>query len=274
MKIYQRILGFFRSLAVFITVILLCLFSLYGVVTPNNNPYSSFGFFHLAPFPNGLSLYQPGRNIYYAFSPLNDYFVENGKRNTLISPQDYSGNVYRNDLDKSKFEKIKDTLLSYFLKGEPEISYTGKENIRYISVKNDNGFTITREYTSNPNSKPEQTALTLLYKSGDYVFDEIGNLYSYKSDNEIDLFYRKYGFQLRPTGDNLTKDVFGNKICVVNPNLFGVICLVSGKDQTIAVNRNSSLVEVEQKAVADTKGFYKSTVKVVIADSPKEAFRI
>ena len=274
MEMMEKLLKLFQSLAVFITVILLCLFSLYGVVTPNNNPYSSFGFFHLAPFSNGLSLFQPGRNIYYAFSPLNDYFVMNGKRKTLISSQDYSGNVYNNDLDKSKFEKIKNTLLSYLLRGETEISYRGKENIRYTSIKNENGYTITREYIPEPNTKPEQTAITLLYKSGDYVFDETGNIYSYKSDNEIDLFYQKYGFQLRPTGDDLTKEVNGNMICIANPNLFGVICLASRKDQTIAVDRNSSLIKVEQKAVVNAEGSYKSSVKVVITDSPKEAFRI
>ncbi len=258
-----------KNILLFTVFIVLGLTSLFGVIIPDNLPVSSVGYFQLAPFQDGLSLYQSQnlQRYYYVFTPFNDYIIdENNTRQNLINKtsekeKGYSVNLYK----RSKWENIFFAIASYLNIVSPSIRYLGPDDISYQSKVNGNKMVIERNLNTNKSINSQISGITMSYYSGDFIYTPDGNLYTYQSQEDINLFKKLFGINFIPEYEELRIPVSGKTVLIMNPNIPGLIKITAGSDQKIWVNRQLRLVEVEQK-VSSQKSFINS-INLEIVDN-------
>ena len=255
----------------FIVLIFLGLASLYGVLVPDNVPLKAVGAMQLSAFKNGLSLYQANRPYYYSFSPYNDYFLlADGNRSVFLSEEEIKDNRFTTNFHTSHLKDIENAILAYFNGADPQITFYGEnKEIEYYTESSNNTLTITRRAKANGDN-PQTLGMTLTYYGMDWVYDKLGNLYAYQSDEEIASFARFYGVVLKLKTEEFRIPVPDKIVVIVSPYLASIIVVRATDNQTLWVNRNTKTIEVEER-VNPQDGFYSSSLKVEVYESPREA---
>lgn len=247
--------------------------SLYGVLTPDNVPVAKVGSMQLAPFKNGLSLYQGYRGYYYIFSPFNDYFITNdGVRRTFISEKELSQKKFKSSYKSSHWDDIIQTVKSYLEIPQLIISFNSKRAIGYeAEISKNSAIVKNLVILSDQEKTPRILGSTMSWQASDIVFDKTGNLYNYLLLKDIENFESTYGIKLHQDLGELRVPVADGKIVIVNPSLSSVLVVKALPNQRMFINREWRLVEVEQLAKTDT--VYHTSIKIEVYESPKEAIK-
>ncbi len=263
---------FIKSIFFFTILIFLGLVSLYGVLVPDNVPVKATGVVQFGVFKTGLALYQGDRPYYYTFSPYNDYFVlSDGSRNNFFSQEEIKEKRFTTNMHRSKIKDIRSVILSYFGLALPQISYYGEnKQIDYFSQVRDNKVTITRRFKVEGSNSPQIFGSTLNYYGIDFVYDKSGNLYGYKSEDEIANFAKFYGITFTAKTEDSRTEVLDKTIIIVNPDVAGAMVVKANENQILWVNRNTRMIEIEEQSVP-TNGYYTTTINVEVYENPGQA---
>lgn len=265
---------FINSLIFFVAFFVLIGASLYGVITPDNTPVAKVGSMQLAPFKNGLSLYQGYRGYYYTLSPFNDYLITNdGVRQTYISNKELSEKKFKSSYKNSHWDDIIQTVKSYLDVPQPTISFNSKRSIGYEAEISENSV-IVKNFVilADQEKTPKILGSTMSWQASDIVFDKTGNLYNYLLLKDIENFANTYGIKLHQDLGELRVPVAEGKIVIVNPSLSSVLVVKALPNQRMFINREWRLVELEQKA-PKTDTIYRTSIKIELYESPKEAIK-
>lgn len=272
LKIKNTITRFLKNLVYFIIFLFLLVASLYGATTPQNKPIKAIGTMQIAPFKDGISIYQGHTGEYYVFSPFNDYAInEDQTRSSYISTQELTDNKFKSTFKEFHLIEIKKTIEGYLGTINPSINFRTQKNIKYSTNINKNRLTINTDISfPDNNSVPRILGSTISYQGTDFIFDTKGNLYNYLSDNDISSFKNIYKIHLASSLDELRIHIPDGKIIIVNPHMTGVIVIRSQKGQNLWVNRNFRLIEVE-KMITPKDDRYTTTLHVEVYKNLEEA---
>lgn len=259
----------------FIFILVLGLASLYGVMVPQNSPSSIVETMQVSSFKDGISLYQINRDSYYTDSPYNDYFLDqNDNRVSFLPKETVINNNYLSNFHKSHLVDIKQAIEGYFRLITPSISYQipGEKEIRYTTVINQNTINIDTNVTNLTNFKPLKIGSTLLYSAVDFIFDSQGNLYTYKTEDDIAEFNSQFGLTLVTKPEEARVEIPDRVVFIVNPTFSSILVIRANNYQTLWVNRSARLIEVEQSAMNENNN-YKNTITVEVYKNLSEAFK-
>jgi len=261
-----------KNTFIFIVLILLGLASLFGVLVSDNVPVKAVGTMQISAYKNGLSLYQGNRQYYYTFSPYNDYFlVSDGNRGVFFSEEEIKDNRFTTNLHTSHLKDIKNAILAYFNEADPRIIFFGEnKEIEYYSESSSNVLTVSRRIKANGNNNPQVLGTTFTYYGMDFIYDKSGNLYVYQADEDIANFAGSYGVSLKLKTEEFRIPIPDKTIIITSPYLASTIIIRVKDNQTLWVNRNTKMVEVEEQ-VTPQDGYYTTHLKVEVYENPKEA---
>jgi len=265
----KRMKKIIRNILFFVILIVILIITLFGLSIAKNTLVSPVGLMQIASFDNGISLFQNDRGTFYAFSPFNDYYVENGDRTSLISFDEIEGKKYKNNLEKSKFEQLSEMFKSYFRLDTPSLSYFASTNSFYDTQIIGNKLTITKKVSGIESNVENIQAFTLPFNSNDFVFDSNSNLYTYIPDRQLHLFELIYEKTLTPQLDELEIIVPSKTLYIYNTQMAGLITINASNSQTIKINRNAKLIEIEEN-ISPNKGIYTQQLQIAILDNPKK----
>lgn len=267
--------SFFGSILFFILFVLLCIGATFGVLRPEHSSVSAVGPLQVAAYDNGISLFQNFRGQFYTDSPYNDYFIsENGIRTSFIDMQEIIDNSYTTSFAKPEAERIFESVGNYLGLITPEITYyTKNKTIKYSTAVFKNELTISRVLNLSKNTPIKKLATTLSFSSGDIIYDQNGTLYTYAPDTIITLFKQTYGITLTPSLNDLMIQIPGKALYVYNPNVAGVLMIQAEKNQSLIINRNAKLIEVEQSVLSKTVKTYTTAIHITTFSNPKEAYK-
>lgn len=255
----------------FTLFILLGIASLLGVVVPDNVPTRSVGSMQIAPFKNGLSLYQGNRPYFYTFSPFNDYYVtDDGLRNTIISEGEVQEIQYKSTLRTSQAKDITRSILSYFNAANPSIKFITDKEAEYSTKVNGNAVTVTHDFKFRKDISVQSLGSTIPFYGIDFIYDKEGNLYTKQSDEDIVSFEKFYGIKLTKKTEEFRIAIPEKSLIIVNPNVASAIVVKASDSQTMWVNRNTRMIEVEEQIIP-LSGEYRSSMNVEIYENPQEA---
>lgn len=255
----------------FALFILLLTASLLGVIVPDNTPVRSVGNMQIANFKNGLSLFQGNRQYYYTFSPFNDYFVStDGSRNTLISGNEAQENLYKSTFHASGIKDIANSILSYFNATSPSIKFVTDKEAAYSSKVDGNTVTISRDFKLGRGISVQTLGSTMPYYGMDFIYDKDGNLYTLQSEEDISSFEKLYRIKLAKKTEEFRIGIPGKSLAIVNPYVAAVMVLKANDNQTIWVNRNAKMIEVEEQ-VTPMLNDYSTSLKIEIYSNTQEA---
>lgn len=258
-----------RNILFFAVLIAILCISILGLPTAKNPIITPVGNMQISSFDTGLALFQNNRGKYYAFSPFNDYFIENGVRTTLITIDQIESQNYTNNLKKSKLESIFEMIKSYFGIATPSIEFSSSNKISYDTFVQDNILTVEKSLYRQGSTEANIQGMTLPFNSSDLIFDNEFNLYSYATDDSIRLFELIYGMKLKPQLEELETLVSSKILYIYNTQMSAVISIISKNNQSIRVNRNAKLIEIEQE-IRPKGNIYTQTIQIQILNSPKE----
>jgi hypothetical protein len=238
----------------FMALVLILGAGFWGIKPAYHDVFTQIGYFRMSAFPIGLSVYQQDRPFFYNVSPFNDYyFDQNGYRNTFITKADLIYGNYQNDLDKKIWAGKYDYFLSLADRFSPSVTFSGRANLKYSSQINGGNILITREITGFPDlPQPLKTGLTLSYDCHDFVFDDKHDLYSLKTEQEIQSLADLTGFSLikiEPPEGTVQPEwetIPGNHLFVFSPAIPGVIRINMEPNQNLMINRAYCLMAVEE----------------------------
>lgn len=264
---------FITNLFFFTVLLFLGLASLYGVLVPDNVPVKTVGVMQLSAFKNGLSLYQANRPYYYSMSAYNDYFLlADGNRSVFLSKEEIKDNRFTTNFHTSHTKDIANAILAYFNAANPQISFYGEnKEIEYDTESSNNALIITRRVKANGNN-PQVLGTTFTYYGIDFIYDKSGNLYAYQSEEELANFARFYGVVLNLKTEEFRIPIPDKTAVIVSPYLAGAIVVRANDNQTLWVNRNTKMIEVEEQANPQD-GYYTTSLTVEVYENPKEAQR-
>lgn len=260
-----------KSFSIFVIFAILGMVSLYGVLVPDHVPVATVGAVQLAALQNGLSLSAPNSKYYYTLSPYNDYVIGiEGIRNAFITKKEIENNSYTTTIHASRTKDIFNTITSYFFPIAPTITYkTSQKNIRYNTEVDNSGFTITSN-AFLPQANPLLVGITFPYHDSDFVYDTMGTLFTYKNENDLAFFKQSYNISLSSDPEDVRVQVPSKKLFIVNPSLPAVFVVQAYTNQTMWINRNLKLIEIEEIAKPQGKN-YQSSIRVDVYPNPKEA---
>ena len=262
---------FIQSFFYFILFLILLSISILGSVTPERISATAGGF-QIAPFRNGLSLYQNSRGKYYTLSPFDDYELSGDNvRASFISIEQVKNNSYRQDTHRNYIQKLAQSFSDYFGKDSENVTFTTDDKtISYQTTVEGNHIFIQRKTRFSDNASPKILVMTLSFQGNDFVYDAKDTLFSYIPEEQITSFNTIYGMSLYQNLDFLKVAVSDKKVFVVNPDLSGVIGVKGKSHQIVRINRDAKLVEIEE-VVTPNNGMYTMSFDMYIFDSPKEA---
>lgn len=263
-----------KNLIYFVLVILLGLVCLLGVVLPENKPVRAVDNLQLSAFKNGLSLFQADRNFYYTFSPFNDYYVlDGGSRISIITKEEIFADKFTIN-PSSHLTNLSNSLEAYFNVYLPLITFFTDKGVQidYTTEVAGQTLIVTNKLRLPENINPALLGTTITYNADDFVFDKEGNLYTYQSDEDINLFAKIYGVKLTYFNDEPRIALPDQAIFIVNPKLSSVLLVRAGKTQTIFLNRQNKIIELEQKPDQLTEEII-SSIQVEVFEDLKEAFK-
>lgn len=243
---------------------------MYGVIMPVNPQVAAIGTMQIAPFSDGLSLFQDYKRLFYRFSPYNDYTVDRqNNRSSFISIPQIENNQYTTDLEKPVFERIGLTLYSYLSGGNPAFTVTTTElTAHYETNIQDKTAVITRTVTFEEPRSLHRIGTTISYNGDDIVFDRALNVYNYWESSDLTAFEQIYGATLTPQTDMLQVSVPDRKVYIMNPHAAFLIAVHARPDQSLRINRDAKLIEIEETVQPGTA--YITSVIIEILSSPKE----
>lgn len=255
---------------------LLLVGSLYGARIHETTPVMAVGSMQIAPFKNGLSLYQGYRGQYYAFSPFNDYLLDaTGSRSSLITEDEANQGSYRSNLHTSRVADITNAIKSYFGISSPTITFWTNKSIKYTAYIDKNKLQVKRDiFFPYGINQPHKVATTLAFHGGDFVFDATGTLYNYQTSSDIGAFEKIYGIHLTQNLTDFRMIVPDQIIYIVNRYVSGTIVVRAGEQQQLYVDRNAKLIEIEETVVPIKEresAHYQTTMQVEVFQTPKEA---
>jgi|SRR3989344_5120086 len=262
--------NFITSLLLFGLLALLLGIAVLGVRLPSDPPARSLGIMQVAAFPNGLSLFQPTRGVYYTISPFNDYYMTSqGYRVSYITLDELDNQSYTNTYGAPLFKRIFDSFTNYYSQFEPTITFISHVKATYTATTHTNTLIIKKTLkTTNPTIA--KIGSTFSYHNENYLFDRSGTLYDYKTPDQIQAFERLYAFPLN-VGDGLLRKVVPSKtVFIIHPKHTGVIVIKANPHQLLLINRDAKLIEVEE-VVVEGQELYTSEFDIRIYDSLEEA---
>lgn len=257
---------FFFGVFIFLIIV-----SLYGVLIPHNSPAISAGNMQITPYKYGLYLDQNQRKIFYNFSPLNDFILNNdNSRNNLLTTREN----YKSSFESSYWKGIIDSIKGYLNPKSTSIYFNGKEQIMYTATTQGNKFTITRDVAFSSNNNSQKTlSMTMSFNGDDFVYDKSGNLYNGFLISNVEQFEKSYGISLNPSLGDLLIPIKDNVIFISNPNVAGTIAIKAKANQQLFVNINTKLIEIQEK-ISSKNGVYETSLNGEIFQNPKEALSL
>lgn len=239
---------FGRKILPFLAFVVLILASIYGVLLPNNPQVSAVGAMQIAPYSDGLSLFQDYRRLYYRFSPFNDYTVDaQNNRSSFISIPEIENRDYEVNLEQSKFINILRTANSYLTGGSPTVTFnTDQLSAKYTAEIEGHKATIHQQTVFSDPQESRRIGMTLSYNGDDIVFDNSLNAYNYWDQNDLDAFARTYARTLNPNTSRLLVPIPDRTLYITNPHAPFVIVIKSKPNQILRVNRDAKLIEIEE----------------------------
>lgn len=260
-----------KSFSIFVIFAILGIVSVYGVLVPEHTPVAAVGATQLTALQSGLSFSTPNSKYYYTLSPYNDYYIGiEGIRNAFISKKEIETNAYTTSLHASRTQDIFNTITSYFFPVAPTITYNvSQKKIQYNAKTDNHGFSITSN-TFLPQANPLLIGITFPYYDSDFVYDKMGTLFTYKNENDVAFFKQTYNISLSSETGDVRVQVPSKKLFIVNPSLPTVFVVQAYTNQTMWINRNLKLIEIEEIAKPQGKN-YQSSIRVDVYPDPKEA---
>ncbi len=265
----MNILG--RNILSFIVFCVLLILAVYGVLLPNNPQVSAVGSMQIAPYSDGLSLFQDYKRLYYRFSPFNDYTVDaQNNRSSFISVPEIESKQYETNLEKTQFENIAHTVKTYLTGGSPSVTFTtDKLNARYKALIEEDRVTVYQRTIFAQPQKIRRMGMTLSYNGDDIVFDKSLNAYSYWEQSDLDIFAQTYGVTLSPKTDRLVVPIPDRSVYITNPNASFVIVVRANPNQILRINRDAKLIEIEELTTEGSS--HETSITVEILHNPEEA---
>ncbi|MBI2617229.1 hypothetical protein HYW55_03795 [Candidatus Gottesmanbacteria bacterium] len=248
--------NFFVSILFFSLFTLLCAISLYGVIVAPIEKSYPVGSLRLGAFENGLSLFRINDRYFYTISPYNDYIINHqAVRSSIYTQEELKEKSIKTNLQKSHWENILGIIFQYFGLQYPSIAFSGKVTVGYQSTISGNSVRITRTIIDPLPLNASSSAMTVAYFSGDYIFDSYGNLYTYQTPEDLELFSKIYQVRLQPTINELRRPIDDSIVYIVNPETSAFIKIAATANQKIWINRDANLLEVEENAVLGSKDY-------------------
>lgn len=255
-----------------ILLVILGIAFLYGVLVPQNGQNKPVVNMQLVVFENGLALYQQNKPYYYTFSPYNDYFFSGeGIRSSLITTQDLAEQNFSSSFKTFHLTAIRNTLFGFFNLVSPNITYETKNyQIRYESKFINNSVTINRKIKVKNGKIPSILGETLTFSGADFIYDRSGNLYNFKTDEDLNSFEKFYGIHLQYQSDRSRVSVGDKTIFIMNPLIAAVLVIKADNNQSLYINPDSRTIEIQ--GTANWQGNENiSSMTVSVYDDPKEA---
>lgn len=252
-------------------LILLCI-SMLGSISPKQLSATA-GSYQIAAFDNGLSVFQNSRGKYYTLSPFNDYELNPDRsRSSFISFEEIENKSFSQNADKNYVQKLTQSFMDYFGKNGEEITFQSTDKtITYSASVNGSHVKIERTVVFEDNSSPRILGTTVSFQGNDFVYDTKGNLFTYIPSSQIESFNKNSGTALLANLDLLQIPLADKKVFIVNPDLAGVIGVKGKPDQTVRINRDAKLIEIEE-LVKPKDGTYTSSFDIYLFESPEEGF--
>lgn len=262
----------FISLFFCVLLIIIGIASLYGVLIPKNNPVKAVGSMQLAPFENGLALYQQDKPYYYGFSPYNDYVISGvGTRSSLITVQELNDKRFSTDFKISYLAEIKNALLNFFNLDTPGISYsTENYQISYQSKLDSKSVLINRKINIKNDKIPPISGMTMTYAGSDFIYDQSGHLYNFQNNEDLTLFEKLYGIHLEYQAGEPRISVGDKTILIMNPLIASVMVISAKENQSLYINRDNRIIEVEGTPNRQGKEITDS-IRISVYQNPQEA---
>lgn len=262
---------FLKSFFFLFALIFLAFASVYGVIVPENIPIRPVGTMQLAPFKDGLSLFQGDTGYYYTFSPFNDYFISpDGARSTYISQEELTNNQYNSNFKKNHWTDIKNILEAYVGDTSPTLTFRAQRETIYTSLIQNNKVTIKQEISKNSRIPIQVVGMTIPFRGTDIVYDDFGQLYTYQPDEDIVAFQQLYGIKLDQPTDDTRSPIPSRKVILVNPHITGVIVVKARENQRLWINQNAKLIEVETLVNPNAED-YTTSIDVEVYPDPIQA---
>lgn len=258
-----------RNLLFFAVLVVILIIAILGLPTAKNTLVMPIGTMQISSFENGISLFQNNKGKFYAFSPFNDYYVENDIRKSLITVEEIEARSYSHNLNNNNFEKLFEMGEAYFRLDTPSIEFNAANKIRYDTKLNGNSLIITKNASGIDSNNPTIQAFTIPFYSSDFVFDNEFNLYSYIPDRQLNLFELIYNKKFSSLLEELEITVPGKTLYIYNTQISGVIMVKATNSQTIKINRNAKLVEIEEN-ISPKDGIYTQQLQIEILNSPRQ----
>lgn len=238
--------GFFTGI-----LIIAGLASIYGSLTAERSPVWAIGPLQLAQFSSGFALFQENRPYYFTFSPYNDYTIsEDNSRNTLITKSEVEAKNFTTDLHSSHILDIRDVLLNYLNLDRPSLTFvTSNYSFTYLAEIKNNKLTLTRYLQIKNNNMPKLVGSTVNYFGTDYIYDQSGRLYVFQQPEDIVRFNQLYGVNLTYEQGEDRIAVPGKTVVLINPSVAGALVIKAQGNQSLFVNRQARLIEIEEPTV-------------------------
>lgn len=260
-----------QSFAFLLLFIILLGISGLGSIAPTQMSATA-GSYQIAPFENGLSIYQNSRGKYYTLSPFNDYELYKDKsRSSFISIEEVENKTFSHNAQKNHIQNITQSFKEYFKNDSDEITFKSNDKtILYTATIRDNHIRIDRSVSFDDNSSPKILGMTISFQGNDFVFDTKGNLFTYLPQDQINIFNSTFGMSLNANLDFLQIALLDKRVFILNPDLAGTIAIKGKPNQIVRINRDAKMIEIEE-VVAPKNEKYSTSFDIYLYESPNEA---
>lgn len=261
-KILERWVIGSAFLGVFFAV---CLVSISGLVPPSDIPSRSVGSMVVSTVENGIAFSEPGQKYFFTISPFNDYAVRyDGFTEALISKEEADWNRYSASLPLSKLGQIHQTILNYTDQITPSITFYTEKKINYTTEINGNSVILTRTVSWPERVSIDRVGMVASFSSGDMIFDEYGNVYTYQSAQALDGMSHFFNTPFYTPFEDLQNDVPANRIYVLNPQMASVLMITLSANQTARIDRNKNFIEIEENVSGLPISQYSQSISITI----------
>ncbi len=237
----------FISLVVITALIVVVIVTFMGVLTV---PLSQqIGQFRLSTTDLGISLSQPVSHATYLLNGYNDYVVDASGNRFAIVPFENRENVVKDDGQQKNIGSLANYVAAYFMQKPIRYRFIFDEaEAIYTADAHDNIVTVTRTISNYPLvTKAEKLGVTFKYERDDLVFDEQGILYTENTIEDHHTLESVLGITLtRHDSSERRPQLAGKALYIVNPHVSGALVIRVASHQTIAINKDSRIVELEQ----------------------------
>lgn len=248
------------NFSVFLILVFLLLFGLWGVKPTEAIFTANVGYFRLTTFIKGFALYQQGMPFFYNFSPYDDYFIDReGSYKPLITKKDIIDEKFEVIISQKPVKKRLSYLLGLYGLFQPEISYKSNlQKIHYFSDIKENTIKIKRQISGPPLvNETQAVGMTISFNDQDFVFDQNYHLYTGNITGDLEAIEKYFGLRLIPMEKEEKNynlgwcEIPGQNVFILNPSLPGVIQLKAQSNQKIMFNKTYNLLAMEEKGNFD-----------------------